>query len=288
MYGSIAYGICFNDSSCDISVEFESAISGKNKTSNQIIAHVTDLVKNEMADTFHFKINQTSNKQKNSKQTTNQCLNKLTIESLDPKITFNFTSGIHPAAHKTSTLLRCYFELDERAKILAFCFRYIAKVGIDFFFNFLILKFIVYLCLHKFIPKLAQVDKVDLCTLPPHSYAIMSIYFLQQLNPPVLPILHEIIDSNKVNSSKKVHEDLSKLTVTTKRTISTSETTKSPVKKDKQRNKSKTLDESLDEPEYDHDTIGNFSVFKRNLKDYVSIFSFSRDFKVSMQVRDFP
>jgi len=148
MYGSIAYGICFNDSSCDISVEFESAISGKNKTSNQIIAHVTDLVKNEMADTFHFKINQTSNKQKNSKQTnSSQCLNKLTVESLDPKITFNFMSGIHPAAHKTSTLLRCYFELDERAKMLAFCFRYISKVGINFF----ILKFIVNQCLHKFI-----------------------------------------------------------------------------------------------------------------------------------------
>jgi len=99
----------------------------------------------------------------------------------------------------------------------------------------------------------------------------MSIYFLQQLNPPVLPILHEIIDSKKVNSSKKMHEDLSKLTATTKRTISTSETNKSPVKKEKQRNKSKNLNESLDEPEYDHDTIGNFNVFKRNLKDYVRI-----------------
>ena len=105
----------------------------------------------------------------------------------------------------------------------------------------------------------------------------MSIYFLQQLNPPVLPILHEIIDSKKVNSSKKMHE----LTATTKRTISTSETNKSPVKKEKQRNKSKNLNESLDEPEYDHDTIGNFNVFKRNLKDYVRIstvftFTFNR------------
>lgn len=128
MYGSIAYGICFNDSSCDISIEFESTTSTKNKTSIQIIEHVSDLIKNEMSDTFHFKTNQNSNKQKNSKQTTNQCLNKITFESFDSKIVFNFTSGIHPVAHKTSTLLRCYFELDERARILAFCFRFIAKV----------------------------------------------------------------------------------------------------------------------------------------------------------------
>ena len=97
----------------------------------------------------------------------------------------------------------------------------------------------------------------------------MSIYFLQQLSPSVLPILHEIIDSKKLSSNKKLIEDSSKSTATTKRTDSISETAKSSLPKTKQRNKSKHLKETLDEPEYDHDTIDNFNVFKKNLNDYV-------------------
>ena len=98
----------------------------------------------------------------------------------------------------------------------------------------------------------------------------MSIYFLQQLSPPVLPILHEIIDSKKLNSIKKINEDLPKTTTTTTKTIdSISEISKLSLTKAKQRTKSKNLNETLDEPEYDHDTIDNFNIFKRNLMDYV-------------------
>ena len=143
MYGSTAYGICFNDSSCDVSIEFDSATSNKNKTSNQIISCVTDLIRNEMSDTFHLKTtttttnnNQNSNKNNknyaktNSSNSQNQSPNKYTVESIESKIVFNFTNGLFPTAYKTATLLRGYFELDERAKILAFCFRYIAKVRV--------------------------------------------------------------------------------------------------------------------------------------------------------------
>ena len=134
MYGSTAYGICFNDSYCDVSIEFESSATtstGKPKTSTQILTIVNDLIKNEMSDIFHLKTtHQNSSKNnKNSKPLVNQNLNKLTVESIDSKIVFNFTTGLFASAHKTATLLRGYFEIDERAKILAFCFRYIAKVS---------------------------------------------------------------------------------------------------------------------------------------------------------------
>lgn len=49
--------------------------------------------------------------------------------------------------------------------------------------------------------KIAQIDRVDYCNLPPHAYIIMTIYFLQQLRPPVLPVLHEIIDFKSVQQA---------------------------------------------------------------------------------------
>ena len=122
-------------------------------------------------DVSHLTNNKTSINTPNKSKSAN--LNKLTIESKDaPKIVFNFTSGIFTSAYKTSALLRAYLELDERARILAFCFRYIAKQ--------------------------AQIDKVDLCTLPPLSYVLMTVYFLQKIKPSVLPVLHEIIDSKQL------------------------------------------------------------------------------------------
>ena len=36
--------------------------------------------------------------------------------------------------------------------------------------------------------------------MPPHAYVLMTIYFLQKLNPPILPVLHELINSKKVNT----------------------------------------------------------------------------------------
>lgn len=43
-------------------------------------------------------------------------------------IIFNFLTGLYPSAYKTSTILRAYMDLDERARVLAFCLRYLAKV----------------------------------------------------------------------------------------------------------------------------------------------------------------
>jgi 3-methyladenine DNA glycosylase AlkC len=39
----------------------------------------------------------------------------------------------------------------------------------------------------------------------------MTIYFLQKLNPPVLPILHEIISSKKLLDKKLISNKLNKL-----------------------------------------------------------------------------
>jgi hypothetical protein len=54
--------------------------------------------------------------------------NRICFESKQFGIAFNFTNNFYPNAYKTSILLRAYLELDHRAKILAFCLRYIAKV----------------------------------------------------------------------------------------------------------------------------------------------------------------
>lgn len=125
MYGSTAYGICFSDSACDISIEHDSGNrDGTNKSSHQLLNNALELIKTEMSDIF----NQQNTSTKNRTNSSNT--NKFTVETVDSGIVFNFTSGIFSAAYKTTNLLRAYLELDERAKILAFCFRYIARVCI--------------------------------------------------------------------------------------------------------------------------------------------------------------
>lgn len=128
MYGSMAYGICSNDSGCDIDIEF----ANDSKPSSQILKDVLELVRDKMSDIFdptQFKQVVTNGKKSQSSQTSN----KLTViakklPQSKEKIVFNFTSGLFVTAYKTSTLFKAYFELDERVKILAFLFRYIAKV----------------------------------------------------------------------------------------------------------------------------------------------------------------
>merc|ERR1712127_33447 len=46
-------------------------------------------------------------------------------------------------------------------------------------------------------------DRADLCTLPPHCFLIMTVYFLQKLNPPVLPVLHELIAAQEETQQTK-------------------------------------------------------------------------------------
>ena len=56
---------------------------------------------------------------------------------------------------------------------------------------------------------MAQIDRVDLCTLPPHAYILMTIYYLQKLKPPILPVLHEIINSKRVNGTRSTKTSIS-------------------------------------------------------------------------------
>lgn len=67
---------------------------------------------------------------------------------------------------KFSKLFFMYSELDPRLKVLASCFRYWAKI-----------------CL---------LDNQDCGTLPPYTYSILLVFFLQQTELPVLPVLQEV------------------------------------------------------------------------------------------------
>ncbi|CAF0866293.1 unnamed protein product [Brachionus calyciflorus] len=165
--GSLAHGICFNDSTCDITVEYDSKT---NRSSADILAEMDLFILQEMNSFLDLRYDpELQALKKNSK------LNKLTFKAINSSLVFNFTTGLYTSSPKTNFLIKSYLDLDERARILAFCFKYLARI--------------------------AQIDKVDLCTLPSHAYLLMTIYFLQKLNPPVLPVLHELCDSKKLNKS---------------------------------------------------------------------------------------
>ncbi|KAF4533213.1 hypothetical protein B566_EDAN011851 [Ephemera danica] len=68
-------------------------------------------------------------------------------------------------AHKTSELLASYQPLDPRVKILGTCFRFWAKM--------------------------CKIDDHLMGLLPAYSYNLLLIYFLQQVQPPVLPVLKD-------------------------------------------------------------------------------------------------
>uniref|UniRef100_T1JHR9 CCHC-type domain-containing protein n=1 Tax=Strigamia maritima TaxID=126957 RepID=T1JHR9_STRMM len=70
-------------------------------------------------------------------------------------------------AFSTALLLSEYISIDPRVRVLGAAFRYWAEI-----------------CL---------LDKQYNGTLPAHSFPIMVIYYLQQCQPPVLPVLHEMV-----------------------------------------------------------------------------------------------
>lgn len=78
-------------------------------------------------------------------------------------------------AHKMSKLLEMYAQLDPRGPILGSCFRFWAKN--------------------------AKLDKFDDGLWPPHIFPILTIHFLQNCSPPVLPSLQPL-ESNSPNFSK--------------------------------------------------------------------------------------
>uniref|UniRef100_A0A2R5LKV9 Putative s-m checkpoint control protein cid1 n=1 Tax=Ornithodoros turicata TaxID=34597 RepID=A0A2R5LKV9_9ACAR len=77
-------------------------------------------------------------------------------------------------SQKTTKLLADYASLDPRVKTLGVAFRQWARV--------------------------CALDSQDRGTLPPHAYPIMTIYFLQQCKPPVLPVLHEMKKNDDTES----------------------------------------------------------------------------------------
>jgi 3-methyladenine DNA glycosylase AlkC len=102
----------------------------------------------------------------------------------------------------------------------------------------------------------------------------MAIYFLQRLNTPVLPILHEIISSKKLLDKKSISNKLNKLkkNYSSELTQTSAETNNNQHEQLKNIfNDSVSLKIDLDELEYDHDTIDDFRVFNSNLSAYVSI-----------------
>lgn len=75
--------------------------------------------------------------------------------------------GASSASSKyTNQLLQEYTSLDHRVPVLGITFRYWAK--------------------------LCQIDDQSRGTLPPHAFPLMLIHFLQQHQPPVLPVLHTL------------------------------------------------------------------------------------------------
>ncbi|GIX89870.1 terminal uridylyltransferase 4 [Caerostris darwini] len=69
------------------------------------------------------------------------------------------------SAKKSANLLAAYFQLDDRAQTLGIALRYWAK--------------------------LCQIDQQDCGTLPSFCFNLFLVHFLQQVQPPVLPVLHE-------------------------------------------------------------------------------------------------
>ncbi|CAB4006799.1 terminal uridylyltransferase 4-like isoform X1, partial [Paramuricea clavata] len=79
-------------------------------------------------------------------------------------LTCRVTSG-NSFALCINSLLKIYGELDSRVRPLCHCFRLWAKI--------------------------CEVDRQTTGTLPPYSFFLMVIHYLQQIESPVLPVLHE-------------------------------------------------------------------------------------------------
>ena len=149
MYGSTVYGICFEDSQVDVDIEYVK--SSSQQSTSQILSTVAEFLQEEMSDVFELEPAPQQNKSVISSSSNNaNNLNKISYilttnhynSSTTPPtptttttttvntqpISFNFTSGLFSSAFKTSFLIKSYLDLDERARILAFCLRYIAKV----------------------------------------------------------------------------------------------------------------------------------------------------------------
>ena len=69
----------------------------------------------------------------------------------------------------------------------------------------------------RFWAHMCKLDRQAEGTLPPHSFPILLIHFLQQLRTPVLPIIHDYLDSNETDTytSKPIYSKIFKDIVST-------------------------------------------------------------------------
>lgn len=101
---------------------------------------------------------------------------RIRFKEVDSKLSCEISLN-NSNSQKTSKLLDDYASLDRRVKILGVAFRLWAK--------------------H------CGLDQQDRGTLPPHAFSIMTVFFLQQCKPAVLPVLHEMKDSKESESYLK-------------------------------------------------------------------------------------
>jgi len=106
-----------------------------------------------------------------------------------PLIKFRLPSGLvcelslsNHQAYQTSQLLADYWALDPRVRTLGTAFRFWAN--------------------------LVRLDRQAEGTLPPHTFAILLVYFLQQQTKPVLPCIHEWLDQRDDDTYVAPHEKL--------------------------------------------------------------------------------
>ena len=63
-----------------------------------------------------------------------------------------------------------------------------------------------------FISQLTELDKQERGTLPAHAFTLMTLYFLQHVQPPVLPVVHEMSDSLKKRGESFTEKNAKSLT----------------------------------------------------------------------------
>ena len=120
MHGSTAHGICMAESGCDVDVD----LSKLHSSSVQTIRELCQFLMKEMCNEFNVEPLMDTRSPKCASH------NRLTLQTIDGGGVFNFTTGSYSNGFKTSALLSAYMQLDERAKLLAFSLRYLAKVNL--------------------------------------------------------------------------------------------------------------------------------------------------------------
>jgi len=88
-----------------------------------------------------------------------------TMSGLDVELSLN-----NQHAFQTSSILKDYMDIDPRVRVLGVNFRYWAQI--------------------------TRLDKQAEGTLSPHTFSILLVYFLQQLDTPVLPCLHDFMEDS--------------------------------------------------------------------------------------------